>query len=155
MINRVNLYICNKNRIFSALEMNMKKNHYIHLLKNGSLMYTDFLLESDQKVQKTWSYNPNRRVSAYEVLVKAHAAGADSKQLQQVRESWGMDDADSKIFASCMNIELQETKKGWVANWKSNPNAPTLPKESVFEAVAALSKRFPVLFEDNLKSLKG
>jgi hypothetical protein len=54
-----------------------------------------------------------------------------------------------------MNIELQETKKGWVANWKSNPNAPTLPKESVFEAVAALSKRFPVLFEDNLKSLKG
>lgn len=135
--------------------MNIKKNHYIHLLKNGGLMYTDFLLESDQKVQKTWSYNPNSRVSAYEVMVKAHSAGANPKQIQHVCESWGMDDEDGQIFASSMNIQLEKTQHGWVANWESNPNAPTLPKKSVFEAVAALGKRFPVLFEDNLKSLKG
>ena len=133
----------------------MKQNHYIHLLKNGGLMYTDFLLESDQKVHKTFSYNPRNRVSAYEVLVKALSEGADQKRVMQVCEEWVMDDEDSKIFASGMNIDLQETTHGWIASWRNNPNAPTLPKKTVFEAVANLGKRFPVLFEDNVQKLKG
>lgn len=126
--------------------------HYINLMNNGDLVYTDFLIESDDKLKKSWNYIPENRSSAYYIILSAFNENADKKQIKNICEEWNISTEDTKIFAKKIGIEIFENIDGYIAKWKDN-NAETLPKETVFEALSTITKRYKNLFETKAENL--
>lgn len=133
-----------------VLETDMA-NHQIHLLKDGRLLYTDFIVESDKRVKRSWNYDPSSRGNAYDILIKALNEGANKQQIDEVCKQWNITNDDAKVFARKAGMEVHESRDGFIAYWQSNTSARTLPKSTVFEAIAKLAGRYSKLYEYNLK----
>ena len=125
-------------------------SHYINMLKNKNLIYTDFLIDGDNSIVKSWEYDPNNRMSAYYILLSALNENANKDQIMKICNEWNIDETDAKKFAEKLNIEIKETNDGYKANWKEN-NSSTLSKNTVFEAIASLVSRYNILFETKVK----
>lgn len=92
---------------------------YYYLHTNGSLINKkDFpgivqdLLESDFVV-KFWEMNGEKRKTAWDFLVEAHACGVTLKTLLPLAERWGCDDIDSVIYAQVVGCGLTWCAGEW------------------------------------------
>lgn len=125
---------------------------FLNVLKDGRIVYTDFLMENYQGVFHSVEYDRNDRFSAYNALVRSYHNGANNKDVKQLSEEWNFTNEDSKIYADKIGIDITEDSNGFKAKWKNLEGKETLPKKSVFEAILNLTFRYKTIFEENIYS---
>lgn len=99
--------------------MNVVGYYYLH--ENGQMIYkpyddgrvADF--RESPFVRAFWPVDPQRRETAWQILVEALAAGANPQGVTALASKWGCTDVDAAVYASMIGVTLDPDGNQWCA----------------------------------------
>ena len=95
---------------------------YMYLHENGDLIYKRNLddggeadLRESDAVRMFWPLDLAERLDAWDCLLAAALMGARPKRVAELRETWGIDDADAAHYASHCKLLVDRDGDKWCA----------------------------------------
>lgn len=120
--------------------------YYLH--ENGSLLYkpgSDAAadIRDSDLARGMWPFDPIRRVSVWNLLTEAGAAGASPARITELAAKWGCNDQDAARYAEHIGANVYMDGNAWCATRTDFDNLQESPAgfgATALQALSALAK---------------
>jgi len=123
---------------------------YYYLHTNGDLIHKNYL-DNEQVsdfresgfVKMFWLIDITDRSTAWGMLIEAEVCGANEERLKELKEKWGITDADGKHYLDYLGLKLSQDGNQLCVTTKNFVNLQESPAgfgSNIFEALVALCR---------------